>query len=185
MNCAEILEGQRNLFNGARRETLASEIEQLRRRSEQIGSADRWLGRATHRDREPTANRRGTIWRSKRRGSARAQELDLGGTASRSCSAKRRSFWAPWARLTPQIAQAEGQLIEIELVILQRLRGTPRGGDHGVARNPCHRRGVGRARRARCHAAHGPDGRAGPCVGRGLRVDRSLARNPLCAPLTR
>jgi len=112
---AEILEGQRNLFN-ARRETLASEVEQLRRRSEQIGSQIDGLG----------AQRTAIVSQQQIVADDLAIQIDLRerelGSAARVTQLQRETaeLLGTLGEIDASIAQAEGQLTEIELVILQR-----------------------------------------------------------------
>ena len=111
----EILAGQQNLFD-SRNETLEGEVEQLRRRSEQITAQIGGLN-------------------AQRTAIVRQQEI--AGAELENAEALRVQELIPAARLTQlqretaellgtmgeidaQIAQAEGQLTEIELVILQR-----------------------------------------------------------------
>lgn len=115
MELAEILEGQRNLFN-ARAETLNGEIEQLRRRTEQIEAQIEGLG-----------TRRVAILSQQE---IAAEELvtqeDLRsrnlGQASNVTRLQREvaELLGSLGEIDASIAQAEGQLTEIELVILQR-----------------------------------------------------------------
>ena len=112
----EILAGQENLFN-ARNETLSGEVEQLRRRSEQITAQIGGLG----------AQRTAIVSQQEIAGAElenaevlRAQELI---PAARLTQLQRETaeLLGTIGEIDAQIAQAEGQLTEIELVILQRL----------------------------------------------------------------
>lgn len=112
---AEIINGQRNLF-AARAETLAGEIEQLRRRSEQIEAQIEGLGirRTAITSQQAIADEE----------LATQQDLlnrNLG-QASRVTQLQREvaELLGALGDLDASTAQAAGQLTEIELVILQR-----------------------------------------------------------------
>lgn len=112
---AEIVEGQRNLFT-ARAETLAGEVEQLRRRSEQIEAQIEGLGA----QRIAIASQQDIVAADLAiQEDLRAREL---GSAARVTQLQRETaeLLGTMGEIDAQIAQAEGQLTEIELVILQR-----------------------------------------------------------------
>lgn len=112
---SEILDGQRNLF-AVRAETLTGEIEQLRRRSEQIEAQLDGLGA----QRIAIASQQDIV----------AADLDIQedlrrrelGSAARVTQLQRETaeLLGTMGEIDAQIAQAQGQLTEIELVILQR-----------------------------------------------------------------
>ena len=111
----EILAGQRNLFN-ARNDTLSGEVEQLRRRSDQIAAQIEGLGA----QRTAIASQQGIAGAELENAEAlRAQELI---PAARLTQLQRETaeLLGTMGEIDAQIAQAEGQLTEIELVILQR-----------------------------------------------------------------